>query len=575
MSFLQNDPEMQFLLGLDTTQADSPVRPAEVVLPSRAGGERAGGAYDAADRYDRELVTWIPSSGSADEDLIPEKRTMDARVRDTMRNDAYSAAGGDIWKNNIVGAQYLCNSKPNYLALGLDQVWAEEFQKEVEAKFYLAAESGNNWLDASRVNTFTELVRLAVGVYVMTGEVLAFGDWINERDRRPFKTAVQMIDLDRLCDPPTKTVGQRIHGGIESDRRGRPLAYHIKRASDALNWFSVDQYQWERVPTFRPWGRRNILHIYEQFRPGQTRGVAKMVAALKESRITKKFRDVVLQNAVVNATYAASIESDLPSAELYQSLGASGNADAADIAEAIQEYGAGFMSAIAGYAENARNLKLDGVRIPHLYPGTKLQLRPAGKGGPLGSEFEQSLLRYISANLGVSYEQLSKDYSQTNYSSARAGMTETWKGMQANKRSVADRFANFVFTLWLEEAIANGEITSMSRRAPNFWEGLNSEAYSQCEWIGASRGQIDELKETQAAVLRIKYGLSTREYELGRLGHDWRNVFEQLEREQSVAKDRGLVFVENDNQMNASTGAARTPEAKGEKDDGSEDNADA
>ena len=45
-----------------------------------------------------------------------------------------------------------------------------------------------------------------------------------------------------------------------------------------------------------------------------------------------------------------------------------------------------------------------------------------GKGGPLGQEFEQSLLRYIAAALGVSYEQLSKDYSQTNYSSARAAM---------------------------------------------------------------------------------------------------------------------------------------------------------
>ncbi len=56
-----------------------------------------------------------------------------------------------------------------------------------------------------------------------------------------------------------------------------------------------------------------MLHIFEQQRPDQTRGVAAMVSALKEMRITKQFRDVTLQNAVVNATYAASIESDLPS----------------------------------------------------------------------------------------------------------------------------------------------------------------------------------------------------------------------------------------------------------------------
>jgi hypothetical protein len=52
-------------------------------------------------------------------------------------------------------------------------------------------------------------------------------------------------------------------------------------------------------------------------------------------------------------------------------------------------------------------------------------------------------------------------------------------------------------------------------------------------------------------------------------------VFAQLEREKSIADERGLVFMEDDNMMNATTGAPRETEAKDEKDDGSEDNADA
>jgi lambda family phage portal protein len=409
-------------------------------------------------------------------------------------------------------------------------------------------------------------------MFVMTGEVLAFADWINEDQDRPFSTAIQMIDLDRLSDPPTKDFTKKIRGGIEFDRRNRPLAYHIRRAETG-NWFAPDAYKWERVPTYKSWGRQQIIHIFEQFRPDQSRGVAKMVAALKESRITKRFRDVVLQNAVVNATYAASIESDLPSEAVYAALGA-GASDPLKVQEALTGFAGGYLDVLNQYAGGSKNMKLDGVRIPHLFPGTKLQLRPAGQGGPLGTEFEQSLLRYIAANLGVSYEQLSKDYSSTNYSSARAAMSETWKTMQANKRLVADRFASIVYKLWLEEMFAKGKITSLPRKAPNFWEkgSLNREAYASAEWIGASRGQIDELKETQAAVLRLKYGLSTREDELGRLGKDWRRVFEQLEREERVAKNRNLVFTEDDNMMNAATGAPREKEAKGEKDDGSEDN---
>ena len=573
MSLLDNDPEMQSLLGIEP--AAPSVIEGEVLLPQNSGGVQMQGAYDAASRFDRDLLTWNPSSNTADEDVLPGKMIMDARVRDTMRNDAYSQSGADIWKNNIVGAHFLLNAKPNWKVLGLTEEWAEAFQEEVEAKFTLAAESDSNWLDASRVNSFTAQVRLAVGVYVMAGEVLAFGDWIDEPgERRPFSTAVQMIDLDRLSDPPMKDWKKDLRAGVEVDRRGKPVAYHIRNAP-RYDWYSPNAYQWERVPAERPWGRRNIIHIYEQFRPDQSRGVAKLVAALKESRIIKRFRDTVLQNAVLNATYAASIESDLPTEAVYQSLGA-GNLDEVKIAEMISKFAGGYLGAINAYSGGSKNLQLDGVRIPHLFPGTKLHLHGAGQGGPLGTEFEQSLLRYLAANLGVSYEQLAKDYTRTNYSSARAAMTETWKGMQANKRAVADRFATAVYVLWLEEMIAKGELECMKGiKVPSFWEGLNKEAYSACEWIGASRGQIDELKETQASVLKLKYGLSTREDELARLGKDWRKVFEQLEREEKEAKRRKLVFTEDDNMMNAASGAPREKEAKDEQEDGSEDNADA
>lgn len=61
-------------------------------------------------------------------------------------------------------------------------------------------------------------------------------------------------------------------------------------------------------------------------------------------------------------------------------------------------------------------------------------------------------------------------------------------------------------------------------------------------WIGASRGQIDELKETQAAVMRIKAGLSTYEIEASRLGFDFRDLFEQQASEKEQMEELGLSF---------------------------------
>ena len=529
-----------------------------------ANEQAIGGAFEGARRLDRDLAMWAPALRSADVDLLPEKQLLDARSRDIARNDGYIQSGIDINRDGIVGSAYLLNSKPSYKVLGLDDTWAEEFQEEVEEKFTLFAESPNNWLDASRINTLTELVRLAVGVHSFGGEILAAAEWIRD-PHRPYNTAIQMIDSDRLSNPNGEMDSQYLRGGVERNRYGAPEAYHVLMAHPSDYTLGDDSYRWKRVPIRKPWGRMQMLHIYEQNRPDQTRGVSAMVAALKEMKITKKFRDVVLQNAVVNATYAASIESDLPSDVVMQQMGG-GNVGKA----AIENFATQYLGAIAKYSGNSRNMHIDGVKIPHFFPGTRLQLRPAGQPGGVGTEFETSLLRYIAAALGLSYEELSRDFSKTNYSSARAAMNTTWKHLQAKKKVVADKFASHAYRLWLEEALNKGRLSTAPKNAVAMWyeNSEYADAFSACDWIGASRGQIDELKETQAAVLRLKYNLTTQEDELARLGKDWRKVALQRKREIALNKEYGLV-VEEDNSINAASGSPQQREAKGEKDDSS------
>lgn len=525
------------LLGSPAPTTSAPSVSASPILPTGGGvGEPTGmmGGYDGASRMDRSIALWAPPLRSADLDILPDKDLADARARDMDRNDAYILGGRRIHQDSIVGAQFALNAKPNIVALGLDETFAEEFQKEVEAKFDLWAESTENYVDASRMNTLTGLVRLAVGVFSITAEVLASAEWI--KDGRSINTAIQMIDTDRLSNPNMLADTFTLRAGVERDRFGAPIAYHIRSGHPAdIN--DPNSYFWKRVPARKPWGRVQIIHIVEQMRPAQTRGISDMVSALKEIYVTRKFRDIVLQNAVVNATYAASIESDLPSAEVFAQLGGGDM----NVSKAITDYAGAYLSAVAAYSGSAKNLHLDGVKIPHLFPGTKFKLQNAGTPGGVGTNFEESLLRYIAASLGVSYEQLSRDYTKTNYSSARASMNETWKYMQARKKLVADRFASMIYRLWLEEMINKGEITSLPRRAPNWYEGQNADAYSQCDWIGASKGQVDELKETQAAVLRVQNNFSTIEDETARLGKDWRKVIAQRDRERRELKARDLL----------------------------------
>lgn len=559
--------EINELAGVPSLSPAAPV--SGEVLPPNAGAEplaMVGESYDAANRLSKEMMMWSPARRSADADLRPGKEIMDARVRDTVRNDAYAAAGSEIRKDTIVGAMFLLNSKPEteYLRLqnaAMDETWAEEFQTEVETKFTLWAESPSCYVDAQRLNTLTSLVRLAIAQYTTTGEVLASAEY--PRDRKPFRTAILMLDPDRLSTPPTVRENPQMSMGVEKDRYGAPVAYHIR--DNHPGDIFINRNSWTRVAKTYGWGREKIIHIFEQQRANQSRGISVMVAALKEARITKRFREVTLQNAVLNATYAATIESELPSELVFQALGGA-QLDPASVAKALSAVAGGYMTAHGAYADSADNLLIDGIKVPHLLPGMKLNLHSPSQGGLIGTDFEQSLLRYIAAILGVSYEQLSKDYSKTNYSSARAALNETWKTMQAVKRNVADRFASKVYRLWLEEAIALGEITSLPRNAPSFWDGMNADAYSTCEWIGASRGQIDELKETQAAALRLSMGLSTYEDEHARLGKDYRKVFAQIQREQKDIKEREIILTGHQEMM-----AALTPSNEADNPDGAGD----
>lgn len=535
-----------------------PVRVVDVYQDSAM----VGGAYEGASQFDNAFATWQPPLLHADGEILPDKPYLDARVNDSIRNDAYVSSGAELAKDGVVGHHFTLSAKPNTRILGLDEGWATEFQEEVEAKFELYAESLAHWVDAGRSMTLTEMVRIAVGAVMAGGETLASVEYIREDDR-PFRTAIQLLDPARLDTPPDMMNTPRVRGGVERDRRGKPLAYHIRDAHPA-EWDRIERMQFRRIPARKPWGRAQFIHIIERMRPDQSRGVARMTAALKELRITKKFRDVTLQNAVTQASYAAAIESELPTETVFQMIGGG-----EEPAKALTNYVGSYLDVLDKYTGGAKNMVMNGVKIQHLFPGTKLNLMPASQGGALGTEFESSLLRYIAAALGVSYEELSKDYSKSNYSSARFATVETQKAMRSKKRFIAERFASIVYRLWFEEAVNRGMLETVSMREPNIYDGLNFDAYTSCQWIGASTGQVDELKETQAAFLRIKAGISTREREIARLGEDWRRVFEQLEREEGEAENRGLVFADSTEMMNAASG---TPtETPAQSDDGGGD----
>lgn len=497
-----------------------------------------GGGLEGAERTTRATFNWNPAIISPDMQYAHSGTTALARAQDMVQNDGYANGAVAIHRDSVVGSQYKLNAKPNAKVLGATEGWAEEFQEVTEARFNMVAESPECWFDARRMATFTGLIRLAVGGFAMTGEVLASCEWINggrtSMQRRPFGTAIQMLSPYRLSNPNNMTDTSTMRSGVKLDKYGAPIGYYLRTAFPG-DITDLDQWKWEYQPARFDWGRRRILHIIESLLPSQSRGISEMVSVLKQMRMTRNFQEVTLQNAIVNATYAAAIESELPSELVFSQMGLG--------QDPMNEMLNSYMKRLAEYTGASKNIQIDGVKIPHLFPGTKLNMKPAGTPGGVGTDYEESLLRNIAASLGLSYEQFSRDYTKTNYSSARASMAETWKFMESRKRLVADRMASMIYTLWLEEEVNAGNVPLPKGFTwKDFYDPIKRDALCNSEWIGASRGQIDEKKETEAAILRIKNGLSTYEAEISRLGGDFRETFKQRAREEALISKYNLDF---------------------------------
>lgn len=508
-----------------------------------------GGALEGADRITRETALWRPSLRSPDEVINRAKVLADARGVDSARNTGFISGAVARHKDSIIGSQYRLNARPDWKYLktinkAFDEVWADEFQQEVEAWFNLLAESEACWLDAQGMNTLTGQLRLAIGIFLMTGEVIATVEWLRARIR-PCNTALQLVAGNRLSNPNGVSDTRYLRGGVERDDQGQPIAYNFRMGDPLSPYPDSMGYIWRRVPYAKPWGRQQVIHIIEQQLPDQSRGISDMVSALKNMHMTKRFQEVTLQSAVIQATYAAAIESELSGEVISAVLGA-GNADGKmDVQKAIQDVAGGYLTTLTAYLGDATSVRVDGAQIPHLFPGTKLNMMPAKTAGGVGTSFEESLMRHTAAALNLSYEEFSRDFSKTNYSSGRLAMGVSAQAMSSRKRHVADRYANSVYALALEERMASGLVPLPSGGKVTrdvFYEVLAKEAICRASWIGSGAGQIDELKETQAAMLRIGAGLTTWEKESSRLGLDWREVFAQRAREEAYAAELGLEF---------------------------------
>jgi lambda family phage portal protein len=485
-------------------------------LRQYAGYQGAGAGFGG------QLLGWHAPVQSADAALLPTLERGNARADDLVRNNGIATNILQLHKDHIVGNQFRLNYKPNWRYLGLER--DPEFVKDVEAAFADVAEDPHCWLDAERKRTFTGLIRDLVAMHTQSGEAMAKPEW-TQRAGTPYRTNFKLISPRRVFNPGRQSDQDRLRGGIELNRAGAATAVHIAEG-DLRNYLPAKS---RRVPMTLANGRVGFIHVFEPAEPDQTRGANQFLASMERMKMLDTLQQTKLQAVILASMYAATIETDLGSEEAMRFLlGTQSEAEGA----------LSTMLTHVGDYYAAKNIKMNGSHIPHLMPGDKMNLLTPPNADSGYVALERSLFRWIAASTGFSSEQTSKDWSQVNYSSGRAGANESWRYAMGRRRLIANRAASLMFELIFEEMIARRIITLPRRARLGFYEARH--AWTRSDWIGAGRMAMDGLKEIKESILLIEAGLSTYEKEAAKLGEDYQELFEQQVRETQERKAAGL-----------------------------------
>lgn len=490
--------------------------------------------YDAADSFSDSMANWQPALWSPDNEVNIYRDRIVSRVRDMARNDGWASGSVTRILDNAVGANFRPIAKVDYRALAMqtgikafDAKWADEYGRAVEAAWRTWAKDPNCYCDVERKKTVSQMLRLAFRHKLVDGDALAVLQYRTDRlghGRARYATTVQIVDPDRLSNPQQVFDMLNIRGGVEIDDDGVPVAYHIRKAHMGDWWSAEKTMTWERIKRETAWGRPIVVHDFDSERAGQHRGTSVFTPIVQRLKMLIKYDEVELQASILNAIFGAYITSPYDPRLFEDGLKTD------DVLE-YQDMRTDF------HKDNRISLQ-SGARMPILAPGEEVATVNAARPTSNFAAFESAALRNVAAALGISTQQLTQDWSDVNYSSARSAMLEAWKTLTRRRDDFASGFAQPIFSSFIEELHDIGEVP-LPAGAPEFLAA--KAAYCRAQWMGPGRGWVDPVAEKKGAILGMDSGMSTLEMEVSEnVGEDWEELLDQRAREVEAFKERGL-----------------------------------
>jgi lambda family phage portal protein len=424
-------------------------------LRARGRTEFLQRSYDAAFSYKTD--DWRSATkGSANSETQGAQETLRAKGREAIRNNPYAGRAVSAIVSNTVGAGIVPNIKAK-----------SRLQKKK------ITEAWKKWAETPRCDSqgkhnFYSMQALALRSVIESGEILTLKE-INSGVGHQLRLLESDYIVSTKQTLGNKNNDDRIIQGIRVDKNGRPVSYYLYETHPGDLRVSLKELEVDKS---------RICHVYRQDRPDQLRGVSWFHPVIRTLNDFNEYQQATLIGRKVSACFAAFITVNDADSTL----------SASDLLA----------------KREAENMLAPG-NIRYLNQGENVQIAspPAVQGY---DEYCRQTLRAIASGMGITYEALTSDYSQVNFSSGRMGHLEFRRNVEHWRWSMLiPQFCEPAFEHFLQWC--------------QFSEGIPVEGVT-CEWVPPAWSMIDPTKEIAAMSDAVRSGLITFPKAVLELGYD-------------------------------------------------------
>lgn len=399
-----------------------------------------------------------------------------ARSKDLEKNNPYVKSAIRKIGNNTVGCGVLPTPlhKDKIINEALKQAW-KCWAEETDCDFY----GKQNFYAIQKLVTKT---------------VAKSGDCFIRFIQRQFKVGqipLQLMVFDAELIDQHKTsfsfhgLDNYIRNGIEYDKYGRVVAYWVFPRNP--NEFAV--LESERIKA------SEIIHVYEIDNPAQERGVPRVTPAMVRA---KDFDDYEFSE-LTRQKYASCFTAFVTETD---DSGSSGRDDDFDLDT------------------------IEPGRIETLPPGKQVTFGTPPDAGNF-SDYSKTVLRGIAAGIGVTYEAMTGDLSNVNFSSYRAGHIEFKLDVEDLQWLVL--IPMFCDKVWKRFVM----LASLMDIVP-------IDTICKAQWTPPRREMLNPVEETKAMVEAIRGGLMSWQEIVRQQGYIPDELIKELQKDKELFDSIGI-----------------------------------